>query len=331
MASPGVRPLDLQGHRGARGLEPENTLPAFARALEIGVTTLELDLGVTRDGVLVVSHDRRLHPDHARDASGAWIPGPGPTIRSLSFAELQRYDVGRLRPGSLDALRFPEQHARDGVRVPALREVVELTRRAGSSEVRFNVETKLDPRHPEEAPGPEEFADLVVAFLRAEGLAARATVQSFDWRTLRRVQENAPDIVPAALPMVSGGDDNVQAGRAEKSPWLAGLRAGDFAGSAPRLVHALGAPVWSPDARDLTRESLAQAHERGLRVVTWTVNDAAHLDAVIELGVDGVISDYPDRLRQAAARHGLPLPPPTPPGQGPFDSTRAPGVSSERK
>lgn len=313
MASPAARrTLDLEGHRGARGLEPENTLQAFTRALEIGVTTLELDLGVTKDGVLVVSHERRLSPDHTRDARGAWTSGPGPAIRSLTFAELQQYDVGRLRPGTAYAQRFPEQHGRDGVRIPAFREVVELTRRAGNSRVRFNVETKLNPEHPDEAPAPEAFADLVVAALRGFGLEQRATVQSFDWRTLRRVQAAAPEIDTVALTIQSPGEDNIQAGRAGRSPWLGGLDADDFGGSLPRLVQALGARAWSPYAPNLTRESLREAHELGLAVIVWTVNEPTDLDALIELGVDGIISDYPDRLRAAAARRGLPLPDPTP-------------------
>src|SRR5688572_214117 len=96
-AAPG---LDVQGHRGARGLAPENTLPAFEKALALGVTTLELDVGVTRDGVVVVGHDPTINPDIARGPDGQWLAARGPAIRELTFAELQRYDVGRLKPGS---------------------------------------------------------------------------------------------------------------------------------------------------------------------------------------------------------------------------------------
>ena len=106
--------FDLQGHSGARGLAPENTLAAFARALAIGVTTLELDLAMTRDDVLVISHDRRLNPDHTRGAHGAFLAREGPPIRTLTLAELQRYDVGRLKPGSDYAAAFPAQQPADG-------------------------------------------------------------------------------------------------------------------------------------------------------------------------------------------------------------------------
>src|SRR6185503_9371643 len=118
--------FDLQGHRGARGLAPENTIEGFALALSIGVTTLELDLAMTKDDVLVVSHDRRLNPDHTRGPDGKFLDGEGPAIRSMTLAELQRYDVGRLKPGTAYARSFPEQRAVDGARIPTLAELFDL-------------------------------------------------------------------------------------------------------------------------------------------------------------------------------------------------------------
>jgi hypothetical protein len=123
-----VHAFDLQGHRGARGLMPENTLAGFAAALALGVTTLELDLGVTRDGVVVVSHDSLLNPDHTRGPDGAFLQTPGPPIRSLTLATLKRYDVGRLKPGTAYAATFSEQQAVDGATIPTLTEVFDLVR-----------------------------------------------------------------------------------------------------------------------------------------------------------------------------------------------------------
>jgi glycerophosphoryl diester phosphodiesterase len=306
------RSVDLQGHRGARGLEPENTLPAFARALSIGVTTLELDLGLTRDGVLVASHDRRVSPDHARAPDGRWVAAPGPTIFSLTLEELRRFDLGRLRPGSADAGRFPGQRPRDGTSFATLREVFALARRAGNLEVRFNVETKLDPIRPEETTTPEAFADELVRVVREEGLADRTTIQSFDWRTLRRVRAVAPEIATAALTIRSFSEDNLSPDRSGRSPWLAGHDPAAHGGSLPRAVKALGARVWSPWHVNLTPAALREAHALGLEVVTWTVNEPERMAALIELGVDGLISDYPDRLRGVAARRGLALPRATP-------------------
>jgi glycerophosphoryl diester phosphodiesterase len=307
-----VSGFDLQGHRGARGLAAENTLPAFARALSLGVTTLELDLGLTKDGMLVVGHDERLNGDVVRGQDGQWLSGPGPAVFSLTFAELQRYDVGRLRPGSAYAARFPSQAGRDGVRMPRLAEVVALAERAGNRTVRFNIETKLDPRDPAATASPEAFADAVVAFVRARGLAPRVTVQSFDWRSLARVRATAPEIELSCLTSEQPGEDTVQARVPGPKPWLLGLDLQAHGGSVTRLVAAAGAKVWSPSFRDVTAARVTEAHGLGLRVLPWTVNDAADFERLIALGVDGLITDYPDRLRAVMAEKGLALPAPTP-------------------
>lgn len=268
-ASPASHAFDLQGHRGARGHAPENTLPGFERALAIGVTTLELDVGVTRDGVVVIHHDRRLNPDLARGPDGEWIAAPGALIRDLSFDELQRYDVGRIRPGSEYARRFPQQRPLDGTRIPRLSA---LFAAAGAS-VRFNIETKLSPEAPDEALAPEPFARAVLAEIRKAGVESRSTIQSFDWRTLKVVEEEAPGIATA---------------------YLTGSRDAD-----PRAVHAAGGRIWSPDFTSVTREKAALARSLGLKIIPWTVNEPGDIRRMLELGVDGLISDYPDRVRQA--------------------------------
>jgi glycerophosphoryl diester phosphodiesterase len=304
--------LDVQGHRGARGLMPENTLPAFAAALSIGVTTLEFDTGITKDGAVIIAHDRTLNPDITRNADGVYLTAPGPVVRTLSLVELKAYDVGVLREGSNYAKAFADQKAVPGTRMPTLAELAALVRKSGNTTVRFNVETKLSPLASGETVDPETFAATLVAALRAEGMASRATIQSFDWRTLKIVQRIAPEIPTACLTIARGANDNVQAGRDGASPWLAGLDADDFGGSVPRLVQAAGCAVWSPFFRDVAAETLAEAKSLGLKVAIWTVNDRADLARMVELGVDAIITDYPDRLRTVMAEKGLPLPAATP-------------------
>ncbi len=303
--------FDLQGHRGARGLAPENTLSAFAQALSIGVSTLELDVGVTRDGVVVVAHDRRLNPDLTRDADGKWLEAPGPAIRALTYAELAPYDVGRARPGSRTARRYPQQQPADGARIPRLAEVFALAARAGNTAVRFNVETKLDPEHADEALPPEPFARALITEIRKAGVAARSTVQSFDWRTLRIVQREAPEIATVYLSARQSWLDNIRAEATLGSPWTAGLRFAAY-GSVPRMVQAAGGRIWSPYHGELDAAQLAEAHALGLQVIVWTVNDPARIAALLDLGVDGIISDYPDRVRSEMQKRGLPLPAATP-------------------
>ena len=184
--------FDLQGHRGARGLMPENTLAGFARALTLGVTTLEMDIGISRDGHLVISHDSRLNAALTRDGDGKWLAAPGPAINSLSLEQLNAYDVGRLDPSSRYAQRFPQQRAVDGERIPTLAQVLLLPPGAGNSPVHLNLETKLSPLEPHLALSPEEFARKLVQQVRGAGATGRVTVQSFDWRSLRQVQSLAP-------------------------------------------------------------------------------------------------------------------------------------------
>ena len=294
-----ARALEIQGHRGARGLLPENTIPAFERAIELGVDVLELDLGLTRDGVPVVHHDRALEPERTRDATGAWLAPPGPFLNMLDLAALSEFDVGRAAPGSKIAKRFPEQVPRDGTRIPALAEVLALGRRPGADGIRFNIETKLTPLAPEETAGPEEFATAVVAVLRAEGMIDRADLQSFDWRVLHAARKLAPDLATVCLTAERRWIDNILRGRPGPSPWTAGFGIEAFDGSVPRLVAAARCAVWSPYYRDLTQEALVEAHALGLRVVVWTVNEVDEMLALARLGVDGIITDYPNRAVQA--------------------------------
>jgi glycerophosphoryl diester phosphodiesterase len=301
--------LDIQGHRGARALAPENTLPAFARALEIGVSTLELDAAITRDGVVVVSHDSALNPDLTRGPDGKWLPQAGPPIWSLSQSELQRYDVGRLNPSSAYAQRWPEQRAADGTRIPRLADVFTLVRKSGNAGVRFNIETKISPLKPQATAGPEDFARKLIAAVRDAGMERRTTVQSFDWRTLAIVQKEAPEILTVYLTSLSGSAANIHTDG--DSPWTAGIQFRDH-GSVPRMVKAAGGAAWSPNYVDLTRETLREAQALGVKVIPWTVNEPADMRRLIEWGVNGLISDRPDLLRQAATEAKIPLPASTP-------------------
>jgi glycerophosphoryl diester phosphodiesterase len=303
--------LDIQGHRGARGLAPENTLPAFARALAIGVTTLELDCAVTRDGVVVVSHDPAFNPDIARGPDGKWLEEPGPAIWSLDFGDIQRYDVGRINPASDYAKRWPEQRPVEGTRVPRLADVFALVKKSGNETVRFNIETKVFPEEPGLTTTPEDFTRKLIAAIRAGGMERRAAIQSFDWRTLQVVQTEAPAIPTVYLTVEKGFMDAIQRDK-PSSPWTAGFHVSRYGGSIPRMVKAAGGAVWSPYHAETARDQVKEAQALGLKVVVWTVNEPADMRRLIEWGVDGIISDRPDLLRTTAGEMGVPLPPSTP-------------------
>lgn len=298
--------FDLQGHRGARGLAPENTLAAFDTALSLGVDTLELDTVLTRDGTVVISHDATLNVNLTRDAAGRWIDAPGAAIRTLTLAELQRHDVGRIKPGTRYAETYPEQRGLDGERIPTLAQLFERVAQRGDKRVRFNIETKLSPLAPELTPAPEDFARAVLAVVDAHAMRSRVTLQSFDWRSLKAARRLAPDVPTACLSAQQRWLDNIADPR-----WTDGATLAE-AGSLPKLVKAAGCSTWSPYFGDLNEASLAEARGLGLKVVVWTVNDAAAIERMLALGVDGIISDRPDRVRSAMAARGMALPPAAP-------------------
>ena len=297
--------FDLQGHRGARGLAPENTLPAFERALEIGVTTLELDVGVSADGVVVVSHDPYLNPQIVRDASGQWLAGSkGPLIRSLSFAQLQAYELGRIKPETPYAAQFNTQQPRDGTRMPALAALFDRVKALGADTVRFNIETKLDPGQPQDTVSPEAMTSALLQVIRDAGMVQRVTIQSFDWRTLQVVQKAEPKIPTAYLSFQNANNDNIRDGQ-----WTAGFKIADH-GTVPRMVKAAGGAIWSPNGGAVTPELVKQAQGLGLKVLPWTINNPAEMEKLIGWGVDGIITDYPDRLRAVMQARNMPLPAP---------------------
>jgi glycerophosphoryl diester phosphodiesterase len=273
-----TRQIDIRGHRGARGLFPENTLEGFLTATALGVTAFELDVGMTADGVVVVSHDPALNPDLTRDTAGTWLEGKGPLIRSLTYKQLLAYDVGRLRPGSQTAVLFPDQRPIDGARIPTLRSVL-----VALPDARFTIEVKTDPRHPDWTAPPPILVDATLAVIDTAGAAGRVIIESFDWRVQRHVRRRRPDVRLAWLTRAETVRDSVL--------WWDGVT---HVGSVPACVAAEGGPIWAPDATGLTEAEIREAHALGLSVLPWTVNNPADMARLIAWGVDGLISDRPD-------------------------------------
>ncbi|PDT87017.1 glycerophosphodiester phosphodiesterase [Bradyrhizobium sp. Y36] len=302
--------FDIEAHRGGRALLPENTLPAFANALSMGVDTLELDVGVTADGEVVVSHERGLNPDITRDASGAYVVPPGTPFVKLRLADIKAYDVGQIRPDSSYAKQFPDQRAVPGTRIPTLGELFALVRKSGNTRVHFNIETKIDPNRPDETLDPQGFVAKLLAVIQAEGFSDRVMIQSFDWRTLLLIQQQASKIPTVYLTLQRGSAPTIALDKATN--WTAGFSPADHGGSLPRTIKAAGGAIWSPYFGDVTAALVSEAHELGLRVVVWTVNKRDDMARMIEFGVDGIISDRPDLLREVAGEKGIALPAGTP-------------------
>lgn len=293
--------FDLQGHRGARGLAPENTLAGFRRALAEGVSTLELDVGVTQDGVVVIHHDDALNPDLARTPDGAWISAPI-LLSDLSLAQLRRFDVGRVRPDSAYAGRLPRQVPGDGETVPTLAELFAMVTASGNRNLRFNIETKISPLRPERTVGPDAMVMAILGVAAAHAMTGRIALQSFDWRTLAASKRLAPGVPTVHLTARQSWLDNLD------TRWTAGLRLADH-GSIPRMVKAAGGSAWSPYHLDLAAADVAEARALGIAVIPWTVNRRAEIERVLDFKVDGLITDYPDLARELIGARGLAIRP----------------------
>lgn len=300
-------PFDVRGFRGARGLAPENTLAGVDQALAVGVSTLALDLVVTADDAIVVYAEPLLVPDITRDSTGAYVEQRLP-VRSLSLEELQQYDVGRIRPGTEYARAYADQITRDRARIPTLQAVFDRVAELEAEHVRFALETRIRPDRPDLTPEPAAFAAMIADLVRENGLEHRVIVESYDWRTLDALAEIAPEIARGCR-TAEKTFDTLRAGEPGPSEWLNGRDIDDFGGSAARAAADAGCVVWAPDIRDLDADALAQAHALGLAVVPALVNESAEMRRLVVMGVDGLSTDFPNRLRALLLERGLPAPP----------------------
>lgn len=289
------------GHRGAAGLAPENTLAAFSRGCREGANGIELDVHVTADGALVVHHDYALHPDLTRDSVGAYsIRDPRPQLHTMTLSAIRTYDVGRLRAGSDYAKRHPEQQSADGERIPTLDETITRFQRDCAPPARLVVEIKTDPTQPTFSAAPDDVVRRTVEVLRARGVTKRTQIIAFDWRAIMAAHRLAPEIATSVLTAEGRTErdwNTIQIGRAGASEWMGGLDVDTVGGSVPRAIRAIGGRNWSPNAGNVTRERVEEAHRLGVRVFPWTVNDTTEMRRLLALGVDGITTDRPDLLR----------------------------------
>lgn len=303
---------EIQGHRGTRGLMPENTLPAFAKALSLGVDNLELDLQITKDGKLVIWHDAVLKSYLARNPDGSWVADSQHVIWQMTSDELRRFDVGRVDKTTKYGQTYPEQAEVDGTRIATFEEFIALVRKSGNDKLRFNIELKLDPNDAHLTAPAEQHAALAVKAIREAGIADRTTVISFNWATTAAVAKLAPEIRIGQITFEGNSPAaNILRGQPGPGPWLNGYDVDDYP-SIPQLVKASGAHVWVSFWRNVTPALVKEAHQLGLQVNVWTVNDQQVMAKMLDLGVDGITTDYPDRLRAVMQARGLPLPAPSP-------------------
>jgi len=296
--------FDLQSHRGGRGEWTEESLAAFANSLALGVTTLELDTHLTQDGKVIVWHDDTIQSAKCADTASATTGDPefpyvGGRVAELSLAQIKTLNCGFVQlPG------YPEQDVIEGNRIAELKDVYQLVQGTNAAKVRFNVEPKVESSEVGGV-GMESLTRAVVAEIQASGMADRTTLQSFDWSSLNLTKEITPELPLVAL---SSGDAWMGVGQPGASRNLGGIDIDDYDGSLPKAAAAQGYDVVSPTFRSVTPEMITEAHQLGLPVIPWTVNTTADMVHLMDLGVDGIITDYPTRLRTLMEERGLKLP-----------------------
>lgn len=280
--------FDLQSHRGGRGETYEESLLAFQKSLELGVSTLELDIVLSKDGVPMVWHDPEIQAEKCRDTTGNFV---GRDVHELTLKELRTLacDV------KLEA--FPDQEVPKKNRMATLPEVFTLCA-SYNSQVLFNIETKIEADTPERSASPQEFVDAILDAVETAGVQDRVIIQSFDWRSLPLVKKRFPTMPTAAL-----YDSSTWF---EGTPWIAPAK---FGPDVLQAIADLGADYVSPDHQLINGpEYIQRAHDLGLIVLPWTVNDAARMNQLMDWGVDGLITDFPTLLRQVMKGRGMELP-----------------------
>jgi glycerophosphoryl diester phosphodiesterase len=253
---------------------------------------------LTVDREVVVHHDFRLKPEITRTPDGKWLTEDNqPIIKNLKLSELKIYDVGRLKPYTRYARRYPKQTPIDGERIPTLREVISIYKTECDPETQIWVEIKTSPEKPEMTPAPEEVAEAVVQVLREQKIVSNTLILSFDWRVLVYVQKIAPDLPTVYHSLVGWSLDNIKLGQPGPSPWTAGIDVDDFNGSIPRAVKAAGGRYWASYYKQVTSKLVQEAQQLGIQVFVWTPDVRSDMERLIEMGVDGIITNRPDILK----------------------------------
>jgi glycerophosphoryl diester phosphodiesterase len=270
--------IDFQAHRGGRGLMPENTIPAMLSVMDNQlVITLEMDLAITKDKQVVVSHDPILNPIITTKPDGSFIKANefnDNIIYQMNYPQLQKFDVGlKPHPG------FPQQKKLP-VNIPTLSDLIDSVEIKGTRlgrKMNYNIEIKsVDGKDIVEHPAPNEFVDLVVNLIKQKNVVERTSIQSFDLRPLKVLHQKYPNVQTAYL---------VE---------------GPSTGNVQLKLEQLGftPTIYSPEFKYVTRETIEYCHAHKIKIIPWTVNTKLEIDALIALGVDGLITDYPNLLEK---------------------------------
>ena len=290
--------IKIYGHRGARGVLPENTLESFKYLFENNIHAYETDILISKDFIPVITHDFRLDPSYTKDINDNWIEDENIKIIDLTYDQILQFDVGTLNKLSKYGRKFINQKSLQNQKIPKLSELLKLTSDNIVEDLLINLEIKSTPIEKNLTPEPDEMVKIIIDEVSRSNLEDRIIYSSFDWRVLREIKERDSKIPRAYL--TSGVKGKIY----DKSPWLDFTPLHNGVGL-PELIKALGGSAWHPNYKDVNKEIVQTSHDKGLPVNVWTVNRESDMLRMIDYGVDGIMTDYPLKLKELCKRENI--------------------------
>ena len=296
--------IKIYGHRGARGDLPENTLESFKYLFKNNINAYETDILISKDLIPVITHDFRLDPSFTKDNEGNWITDENIIIFDLSYEELSKFDVGSLNKLSRYGRRFVNQKTLENQKIPKLSELLELSSKNKSENLLINLEIKSTPDEENLTPTPEEMVKLVMQEVNKSNLQNKIIISSFDWRTLTEIKNHYPEISRAYLSFQQQTGIKIKNTIYNRSPWMSFLPFFEKY-ELPKIIKSQGGKAWHPYHKDITKKLVGISHQEDLPVNVWTVNEEYDMLKMIEYGVDGIMTDYPLRLKELCDKENI--------------------------
>ena len=296
--------IKIYGHRGARGDLPENTLESFKYLFKNNINAYETDILISKDLIPVITHDFRLDPSFTKDNEGNWITDENIIIFDLSYDELLKFDVGSLNKLSRYGRRFVNQKTLENQKIPKLSELLELSSKNKSENLLINLEIKSTPDEENLTPTPEEMVKLVMQEVNKSNLQNKIIISSFDWRTLTEIKNLYPEISRAYLSFQQQTGIKIKNTIYNRSPWMSYLPFFEKY-ELPKIIKSQGGKALHPYHKDITKKLVDISHQEDLPVNIWTVNEENDMLKMIEYGVDGIMTDYPLRLKELCDKENI--------------------------
>ena len=296
--------IKIYGHRGARGDLPENTLDSFKYLFENNINAYETDILISKDLIPVITHDFKLDPSFTKDEEGDWITDENIKIFDLTYNEILKFDVGSLNKLTRYGRRFLNQRSLENQKIPKLDELLELSSKNLSQDTIINLEIKSTPDEKNLTPGPKEMVQIVLNDIKKSNLLDKIIISSFDWRILREVKNQSPEISRAYLTFQQEKGLKIKKTIYSKSPWIDHIPL-TIVYDLPKIIKELGGSAWHPYYKDINKKAVKDAHDYNLPVNVWTVNDEYNMLKMIEYEVDGIMTDYPLKLKELCDKKNI--------------------------